>query len=319
MQIRLWGVRGSCPSPPSNEEYRAKLKSILQYSIEKNINNSNEIDDFINDLPENLQYFYGGNTTCVSVTSDSGKMYIIDGGTGIRPLGDELMKGSAGKGEGEITILMTHYHWDHIQGLPFFKPIYIPGNVFHFISPYKDQEKYLVEQMRVPYFPATFEGTASVKKFTHLDPKDRKPFFLEDDLKVEYYPLKHPGGSFAYKFTQNGKSFIFATDAEFTGEALERTGNETDFFMDAELLVFDSQYTLDEAFLKFDWGHTGYTMAVNCGIRWNIKHLVMTHHEPAYTDEKLRENYSLALEHQGNSGNTTLEISLAREGKIFHL
>jgi ribonuclease BN (tRNA processing enzyme) len=142
---------------------------------------------------------------------------------------------------------------------------------------------------------------------------------MEDDLVVEFYPLKHPGGSFAYKFTQNGRVFIFATDAEFTGEILEKIGDETDFFRNADVLVLDAQYTLDEAFMKIDWGHTGYTMAVNCGLRWKTKHLVMTHHEPAYSDLKLRENHEMALEHRNNNGDSVMKISLAREGMIFEL
>lgn len=319
MLVQLWGVRGSCPSPQSNNEYRAKLVSILMRSLEEGIGSTEEIVSFIESLPEELQYNYGGNTTCATVQSDSGKLYIIDCGTGLRPLGDELMKGPCGKGKGELTFLMTHYHWDHIQGLPFFKPIYIPGNHLHFYSPYKNQEEYLNGQMSAPYFPATFNGTPSVKSFTHLDAKERKPLQLEDDLVVEFHPLKHPGGSFAYKFIQNGKTFIFATDAEFTGEAFEKPGTEKDFFNGADVLVLDAQYTLDEAFMKIDWGHTGYTMAVNCGTRWNIKHLVMTHHEPAYSDFKLKENFELALQHQKYTDNLDMKISMAREGMTFKL
>jgi len=319
MRIKLWGVRGSLSSPISNDEYTAKMRHILERAVDSGLKEKGKIDGFLASLPYMYRYIYGGNTTCITVTSNSGKTYIVDCGSGIRPLGDELMQGPCGKGAGIVNIMLTHYHWDHIQGLPFFKPLYIKGNVFNFYSPYKDGEAYLKGQMVSPYFPATFEGTPSVKHFHYLDPRDRKQVKFEDDLLVDLYPLKHPGGSFAYRFKQAGKIFIFATDAEFTGEVLETTENRTDFFDDADLLILDSQYTLDESFMKIDWGHTSYTMAVNCGVRWRVKTLVLTHHEPSYRDEKLFENYNGAIEHRNNGESDTPEIVMATEGSVFTL
>jgi ribonuclease BN (tRNA processing enzyme) len=319
MQIRLWGVRGSLPSPINNEEYTGKIRRILDLAIKNKLKSSDDVDSFISYLPDELRYVFGGDTTCVTVRSDSGKLYILDCGTGIRRLGNVLMDEDCGKGKGNLNIMITHNHWDHIQGLPFFRPIYVPGNVLNFYSPYKRQQEYLENQMVSPYFPATFQDTASTKNYHFIEHAKNTPFQLEEDLYLSIHPLKHPQGCFAYKFRQNNKTFIFATDTEFTGEAIESTSPATEFFKNADILILDSQYTLDEAFIKADWGHTSYTMAVNCATNWNIKNLILTHHEPAYSDDILQENYLMAQEHAHLLSDVNTRIHLAREGMIFDL
>ena len=319
MLVKLWGVRGSLPSPLSNTEYKQKVQNILQLAIEKGVSDISEISNFFTDLPDELRYVYGGNTSCVAVTSDSGRVYILDCGSGIRNLGYELMKGPCGRGEGELSLLLTHNHWDHIQGLPFFTPIYIKGNVLNFYSPYHNQESLLQKQQSGPFFPGLWEQTPSKKIFHKLDDQNLSPVEIEEGLILDFYPMNHPCGSYAYRFRKNNKTFIFATDSEFTGEVLEKIGETTDFFQDADLLIIDSQYTLQESFLKIAWGHTSYTMAVNCGVRWNVKNLVLTHHEPAYSDEKISEIHKMALEHSELIQNTKTNIHMAREGLVFKL
>lgn len=319
MQIQLLGVRGSIPTPFENDAYRNKLKSILEVAAREKLSDPSDVDSFISSLPENLQYNFGGNTTCATVTSESGKQYIIDMGTGVRSFASKLMKGPAGKGEGKFHIFITHTHWDHIQSIPFFYPIYIPGNELNFHSPYDDlQERLEHQQKDFRFFPASLEKTPSDKKYHILKPGE--VFQPEENLKIDCHPLKHPGGSFAYRFREGNKTFIFATDAEFTGESLEQMDEEhINFFRDADLLVLDSQYTLYEAFSKFDWGHTSYTMAVNCGIRWNVKKLVLTHHEPNYSDDILLQNFNDAIEHRDSMKTSSPEIFMAREGMIFDI
>ncbi len=301
-------------------EYEDRIRRILKQAVNAQLASKGDIETFMDSLPHGIRYISGGDTTCVSVKSDSGKIYILDAGSGIRRAGEELMEGRWGQGKGEVNLFFTHNHWDHIQGLPFFRPIYVPGNIINIYSPYPRQEECLTTQMSSPFFPANFKDTASTKNFHKLDTTPGKEYQLENDLKVSLYPLHHPQGCYAYKFEQNGKKFIFATDTEFTGAIIEKENSRTDFFKDADILILDSQYTLDEAFLKVDWGHTSYTMAVNCGVSWNIKKLLLTHHEPAYTDDVLQENYQMALEHAKMlQGGENMEIVLAREGMVFDL
>ena len=316
MIIELWGVRGSLPSPTGNAEYRLKLREILQMAVDKKVSSPAEIELFLSALPQSLQHVYGGNTTCVSVQAKSGRLYILDCGTGVRTLGDILMKGKSSKGQEKIDIFITHTHWDHIQGVPFFKPLYIPGNDVTFYSGIPDLHERLKYQQTERFFPVPFDAMAAGKTFTMIS--EGVPLALEDGLTVECCRIKHPGGSMAYRFTEDGKSFVFATDAEFTGEYLESMKPAQDaFFTDAELLVIDSQYTLNEAFKKFDWGHTSYTMAVNCAVRWNTRHLVLTHHEPAYFDDKLETIAAEAVDHRNAMESETPVVHMAREGMRF--
>lgn len=315
MQIKLYGVRGSLPSPVTNDEYRQKIRKILDYAARENLKSS-QINSFMKMLPDDLKNIYGGNTTCVNVT-DAEHNIILDAGTGIRVLGDELMQGPAGKGEAELHLFFTHTHWDHIQGLPFFKPVYIPGNRIHIYSPLPDIEERLLYQQNEKFFPAPFM-TSGAEKIYHVLEKGETVEF-DNSVKVDFHPLKHPGGSYAYRFRKNSRTFIFATDAEFTGNYLEQIDNDDSFFHDADLLVLDAQYTLDESFQKFDWGHTSFTMAINVSLKWNVKNLVMTHHEPAYSDLKLHENLDMARFHRSELQKKNPHIYLAREGMKFSL
>lgn len=318
MQIELWGVRGSIPAPSGNVEYRLKIREILDSAVKKGLSTIVDIENFLQELPDSLHHLYGGNTTCVTVTSPSGVRCVLDCGTGVRTLGDILLRGDAGKGKATIPVFITHTHWDHIQGIPFFKPIYIPGNKINFYSGLSDLHERLAYQQDERFFPKKFDDMEATKTFTVVKPGD--VITLEKDFTVECFKMKHPGGCLAYKFTSKDKKFIFATDAEFTYEYLETfTEAEHAFFKNADLLLIDSQYTLDEAFKKFDWGHTSYTMAVNCATKWNVKKLVLTHHEPAYYDEKLLHIYSEALDHLKAMQLTSPEIFMAREGSVFDL
>jgi phosphoribosyl 1,2-cyclic phosphodiesterase len=317
VKIKLFGVRGSIAAPLNNQAYTEKITEILERCVDNHITSRDQIPRFLESLPGHLKYTAGGDTTCISVTDNSGKVYLVDCGTGGRLAGDELIRTEFGKGKGTLEFFITHTHWDHIQGIPFFKPLYVPGNQVNFRSPYPDLETRLINQQVKEFFPMPFLATASTKKFHHLE-KDQVVEY-ESGMKISFHALKHPGGSYAYKFEENGKKFIFATDAEFTGDDLDLIRGMTPFFGGADVLVLDSQYTLDESFAKFDWGHTSYTMAVNCATIWGIKTLILTHHEPAYNDKKVFDILEEAIEHKRHLGGAPLELILAREGMVIDL
>lgn len=315
--VQLFGVRGSIAAPLRNQDYRNKILDIL--TLYRRVGEDISPEKFWKTLPYHLKFVTGSDTTCVTVTDSNGEIYILDMGTGIRNVGDNLIQSYFKDSKPRnVNIFVTHTHWDHIQGLPFFKPIYFPDFHLKFHSPYSDLEKRLERQQSPEYFPVNFASVGCKREFRYFTPGETIEFV--NGLKVECYPLRHPGGSFAYKFTTNkGKVFIFATDAEFTGQDMDLIHESSVFFKDADLLILDTQYTLDESFSKFDWGHTSYTMAVNCAKSWNIKNLVLTHHEPSYSDQKIYEIYEAAENHKQLLGGGKLKIHLAREGLRFHL
>lgn len=313
MIIKLWGVRGSLPIGLSNQELKKKIRTLLQNASCKDIESDSAIEKFINNQPFYLTHTYGGETTCVEVISEqSGARFIIDAGTGIRKLGDKMIR-EEGYGEGgkDIHILITHTHWDHIQGFPFFVPAYIPNNTIHFYSPYENLKERFVYQQPFEHFPVGLDGMAANKEFNIFKPGS----VLEiDDVKITCFQLNHPGGSYAYRFEKSGKVFIFATDVEFTMVQLDNIEDYKPFFQGADLLVLDSQYTLEEAFYKFDWGHTSFSMAVNLGISWKIKKLILTHHDPANKDERLFQIHNEAKDHKKLMNDSEMEIFQAVEG-----
>ncbi|MCC5814811.1 MAG: MBL fold metallo-hydrolase [Leptospira sp.] len=319
MKVNLHGVRGSLPAPLRNNEYKTKVAEILRLFTHSTHKNSGNLKDFWKSLPNHLKYTVGGDTTCVSVESRQGACYVVDFGTGSRVLGDGLVPAILSSNQlFELNVFITHTHWDHIQALPFFKPIFFPQVKIRFHSPYPDLEERLIYQMKKEFFPIEFHDTSSQKEFILFQPGETLEF-EEGRMKIEVHPLKHPGNSYAYKFIENEKIFIFATDAEFTGDDWEYIRGVTPFFTGSDLLVIDSQYTLDESFAKFDWGHTAYTMAVNIANHWKIKNLALTHHEPSYDDKKVYGIWEESQEHAKALGDSKLKIHLAREGMVFKL
>ena len=284
MKIKMWGVRGSIPTPYTESMVRQKLAKALDLATPADIVSEESINRFIDSLPMSIRGAYGGNSTCVQIKPDNGEVIIVDCGTGIRTLGKELMEGDFGKGKGIGNILMTHTHWDHIQGIPFFVPFYVPGNRFTIYSPFKDMKDRIEYQQVFTHFPVNLDYMLATKEFVTLEKEGE--FYL-NGVRIINKRMRHPGGSFGYRFEENGKVFVFTSDCEFNLDEIDNIDQYADFFKDADLCVFDAQYTFEESFNKVDWGHSSASIAIDIAARFNIKRLVLFHHDPEYSDEKL--------------------------------
>lgn len=308
MNVKFWGVRGSIPTPLTPAQLESKIAAVVQRMTPDDAMDTQSRQAFLANLPESLINTVGGNTTCVEINLNDGTRLIIDAGTGIRELGFHLLKRK--DKNRDFHILFTHFHWDHIQGLPFFDPAYIPGNRLFFYSPLKENEEFLQEQMKFPYYPVTMEAMGSEKRYVPIPDGE----FTIGSATIAWRRMKHPGGSISYKISEGDRSFIFSTDTELREKDFEKSPENRRFYEGADVLIMDSQYTLDEAIEKYDWGHTSYSLAVDFAAAWQIPKLGLFHHEPKYADNKIYSILNSAKWYLSHQEHSNIEIFLTTEG-----
>ena len=308
MRIHFWGVRGSLPSPQLPSQIKEKIAAIIAQITPEDIQSDADRQRFLAELPPWLYGTVGGNSPCVTLTcDDSNEVIIFDCGSGIRELG--IACGAEAKKPLGYRIFFSHFHWDHLQGLPFFNPGYDPSVTLDFYSPKPGLEDVLFGQMTAPYFPVKLENMASQKNFHLLNGQ-----VTIDGTEIRFKKMNHPGDSFAYLAARNGKRFIYATDTELSASDFMPTEENASFFRDADLIVLDSQYTLGEAIDKYNWGHSAFSLSVDFAAAWGIKHLVMFHHDPTYEDRKLYGLLQSARWYLERMSIKGLEVTLATEG-----
>ncbi len=279
MKIHFWGVRGSVPAPLTSVQVQNRISAVVERITPRDIVSADARESFLARLPEWLYSTVGGNTSCVEVTTEEGATLVFDAGSGLRELGKKIRPDNP-----VFYIFMSHFHWDHIQGLPFFGQAYNKNATLRFYSPDEKMEEYLTRQMTVPYFPVPMTGpggfTAAVSMHTIVPGTET----MIGNVAVSCKKMKHPGGSYSYALREDGKKFIYATDVELTPSDFEKNDENIRFFSDADVLVLDSQYTMEEAVEKENWGHSPFSYAIDFALFWGIKKLYLFHHEPTYDD-----------------------------------
>lgn len=293
MKIRFWGVRGSIASPG----------------------------------PHTVRY--GGNTTCIEIRTDSNELIILDAGTGIFPLSQTLLK------ELPITanVFITHSHWDHIQGLPFFIPNFIPGNTLHLygaFDPVSGQgvEQVMAVQLQYSYFPVREEEMKARIEYTTLIPGQA---IQVGSATITPVLLNHPVVDLGYRIDCDGKSVFFTGDHEppyNIYEAHEAQYTEYQTFVDekkasimeivqgVDVLIADCSYTDSEYPSKVGWGHGTFDTSIEMALQAQAKVLFCTHHEPTRSDDALEKVFAQALQNHPEAAKQ-LDIRLAREGDCF--
>lgn len=310
MKICFWGVRGSIPTPISSMQIQEKIMEILNRVTDKDISSKENKQKFINSLPDYLKSTIGGNTSCVEVICNTNEIFIFDAGSGIRLLGKKLAKNN-----NPIHIFLTHFHWDHIQGLPFFDPIYMKDREIHFYTFSEDCNLFLKKQMDSPFFPVPIENCSKNLHYHYI--KELEPIKI-GKVEIIAKSMNHPGGCYAYSLREGSKRFVYSSDVEINYNDFSEELCKDSFYYNADALVFDAQYTLDEAAIKQNWGHTPFCFAVDFASLWKIKKLFLFHHEPNYDDKKLYSMLQSSKWYNDYSvDNNNTQIYLASEGMEF--
>jgi phosphoribosyl 1,2-cyclic phosphodiesterase len=320
MRVRFWGTRGSIPVAPSGESVRHKIKQALLQSRGRSFANEMAIEQFIDsELDFPIRHSYGGNTSCVEVLGGSEYM-VCDMGSGLRCFGQEVLR-QHGPGQPQIyNFFMSHVHWDHIMGFPFFAPAYIPGNVIriHGCHGIPVLEEAFRRQQSDPCFPVDFTRLGATISFIRLDP-DRWHEINGFRIKTKLQP--HHGDSYGYRFEKENKVVVYSTDGEHKLQSETETVAMIDFYRDADLVIFDAMYSLaDMISVKEDWGHSSNVVGVDLCLRARVKHYCMFHHEPAYDDQTIYNvlQETRRYEEIVREGHT-LHISTAYDGLLLHI
>lgn len=222
---------------------------------------------------------YGGNTTCVVIEEANTKI-VFDAGTGFRNFGRELMKtGPVGH---NIHLFVSHYHWDHLQGFPFFTPGYIKGNEINFYGETKYNktiQDMMKRQQEFINFPVELSGMAAKLNFFEIREKDETNL---GPFKITSIKVNHPGGNFAFRVESKTGAFVYATDIEHYAVP---DNNLINFAKDAKILFYDAQFTPEEYPKYVGWGHSTYDEGIKVAMMANAKELHLCHHAPEHTDE----------------------------------
>lgn len=244
MLVRFWGVRGSLPTPTAG----------------------------------NLKY--GGNTTCLEVRTSGDQLLIFDAGSGLRALGRRLLQETPPQGH-RIMLFLTHYHWDHIQGFPFFEPMYAPQNFVYlhgFQSPNVSVERALGEQMANPYFPVDMGVMRATRHFYAIGEESLQI----GDAHLTTRFLNHPQGCLGYRIEDRDRVVVFATDNEHGNPHYDR--NIRALAENADVLIYDAQYSPEEYKSKVGWGHSTWEHGLRVARDAGVKEVVLFHHDPDHSD-----------------------------------
>lgn len=264
--------------------------------------------------PSSYTVRYGGNTSCVSIDICKDKILILDAGTGIRELGKKLT-GS----RDEIFILLSHRHWDHIQGFPFFLPIYETNRQINILSNDTGETMIcsLINQMDGAHFPVEPHNLPSRHRCIG---EDVSAFFSNYSIDVTQIPTNHPGNGYGYRISKNGHAIIYLTDNELDPPYKKNTEFDefVEFCRSADILIHDAQYLDEDMPQKHGWGHSLVRQACDLAAAARVKHLIITHHDPDRTDDDLdhiQENARNWFKEKG----LDIKCTVAYEGLTLHL
>ena len=312
MNVHFWGTRGSLPATCTAAMVEEKIFRALRAAQGRNLPSDDAIRAFIrNDLPFCVRGTYGTNTPCVQIAGGDGYV-VCDAGTGIRDFGNSVLAQS--RSPQVFHLFLSHPHWDHIQGFPFFVPAYIPGNRIHIYGCHRDVRAAFDAQQQPLSFPVRLDEMRSEITFHTLEPGTTHRIAGLDVTPMSQW---HPGGSFGYSFVRGAKKVVYSTDSEHRESLVEGGYPFLDFFSEADLLIFDAQYTLlDSIDTKENWGHSSNLVGVELAVRSGVKRLCLFHMEHTCGDDLLHATLDKTRAYLEiySGGHHTMEIMMAYDG-----
>jgi len=318
-QVYFWGTRGSLPTALTGHDIREKIVSALLTANGRNFRNRAAIDEFVNGLPFAVGATFGGNSSCVEIVTNCPEHVICDMGSGARPLGQAKIARFGVPNPQTYHIFISHLHWDHLMGFPFFAPMYIPGNRIIIHGCHTQLEEAIRLQMRAPCFPVDYSQAGAKIEFDLMTPG--KPHFIAG-MNVTPKLQLHAGDSYGYRFDSIDKSVVYSTDSEHKLDDLDAFNEFVSFFSKADLVIFDAMYSLAEAAsVKSDWGHSSNVVGVELCQAAAVKRLALFHHEPIHDDKQLSRllTETRRLEQITRGERASLDVISAYDGLIVEL
>jgi phosphoribosyl 1,2-cyclic phosphodiesterase len=286
MLVRFWGTRGSLPVAVRADAVRGKLVAALLAASGRSFADAAAAGAF---LDENLDFAgragYGGATSCVEIEAGDGNFIVCDMGSGLREFGLSAMARAAAGHPRRYHFFLSHLHWDHIMGFPFFVPAFDPDATIVIHSGHADAETALRRQQEEISFPVAFDWLRAKIEFVTLETGKRYEIGGTTVSLVEQF---HSHLSYGFRFESGGKSVIYSTDSEHKAENMEAEARFEAFFENADFVVCDTMYSLADAMsLKADWGHSSPPVVIDLCRAAGAKCLALFHHEPTFDDAQI--------------------------------
>jgi phosphoribosyl 1,2-cyclic phosphodiesterase len=295
--VRFWGTRGSLPAPLEASAVRAKIRDALFAARNRRLTTAEAIDGFIDrDLPFAVKGTYGGNTSCIEIVTGGNEYLLCDLGSGLREFGNRMLAQHGPAHPQCYNVFLSHMHWDHIMGFPFFAPAYIPGNRIRIHCCHQTVREAMLRQQSAPCFPVPFGSLGATIEFVEIEPGIE---YQIAGFRVTAIKQFHEGDSYGYRFSRGGKTIVYSTDCEHKAAVLDASYPFVQFFKNADLLIFDAMYSLAETVsVKEDWGHSSNIIAVELAQLARVQRLVLFHHEPAYDDARIERVFGETIRYE---------------------
>ncbi len=315
MLVRFWGTRGSLPVAPTADVIQRKIANALLAADGRRFADEAEAEKFVETgLSFAAGGTYGGATPCVELEAGDGPYFICDMGSGLRQFGLDSMRRNA-KGHPKIyNFFLSHLHWDHLMGFPFFAPAFDPEATIRIHAGHPDAEQALRRQQEEISFPVPFDWLKARFEFVTLTCGQAHKV---DGVEIETKLQHHSHGSYGYRFTDGeGRVAIYSTDSEHKLEKMAVEAAFIHFFREADLVVCDTMYSLaDSVSMKEEWGHSSNLVAVDLCHEAKARTLALFHHEPTYADEDIERMHQETIRYEElTRDGPPLEVICAYDG-----